>query len=126
MPNLKNYPVGFSPYSCGTYPPIESFQKTKDLKAIKFSRYEKIEFPELNDGEFICFSDYDEDFGEAEFIIRREEKVFNKFFDKEMKQHLFKLEKWKILKEKWDKESEEEANSREYKDYLKLKKKYEK
>lgn len=58
--------------------------------------------------------------------IVNSDEIDNPNYEKELAECNNKLAAWQKLKERWDKETAEEQESKEYKNYLKLKKKYEK
>ncbi len=134
MPNKKNYPKDFSPYSPYVYPPNEP--KKKVLQKVKeheiTSRYDTFE---LKGGKY-QITDFSTDDGSFESLTLQEYiEVDNQEYNQQFQKYLTekqiydaKFAEWQKLKDKWDAEEKTERDTQQEKIekamFNKLKQKY--
>ena len=128
MPNLKDYPKLFNPNGHNFLPPKKILESPNIIFCDDFGPYRDIELPKLKDGETyrIDYITCDDDERYVTIQVVNNNKRENLNYQKELNEYNKKVADWKEIKNRWDEESEKEKECKEYKDYLKLKKKFEK
>ena len=126
MPDLKDYPKGFSPYSSNLYCSPQSSIKNKVIFELEADHYQEFTMPVLKENQFYYIDDIDEEIGTVKIQIIERITEINHNYAKEFEEYSKKLSIWQKHKDRWDKEAEKEKEDKDYKEYLKLKKKYEK
>lgn len=126
MPNLKDYPKGFSPYSSNLYCSPQVSIKKKVIHSAEINRWDEFIIPALEEGQFYYINDIDAENGYAEIQIIERITEINNNYAKEFEEYSKKLSIWQKHKDRWDEEAKKEKEDKDYKEYLKLKKKYEK
>ena len=137
MPNKKNYPVDFSPYYCPSSKPVKPRAEIVSELVISSYSYEgvPIKIKDIPKEAESIEVEFERDYGENNIVISftKTIKKPNPNYQTALIKYKEDYKKWikvskeyKVLKERWDKELEEEAEKRELHQYEKLKEKFEK